>query len=75
MPRRCRTCDYLADAGAGSFQCRRSAPTLVVLGAPPGSILRPGADMSPDMLGTWPPTQAELWCGEWRRRDEEPSAA
>lgn len=52
----CDTCKaFAAISGHGSSECRRKAPTAVVIPGPKGL----------QIMAAYPPTQKDGWCCEW----------
>ena len=58
--RTCASCAFFAPGGkqkGASAGCRAHAPVALLVADRKGN---------PATLGTWPPTQPNGWCGEWK---------
>lgn len=56
----CVSCKfYLVEQGARI--CRRNPPAPVLI---PASMVQPAG-----IMGIWPRTEAEYWCGEWKTKE------
>ena len=62
---RCGACHYYE---LREKECRRHAPTPHVVMVQNPSALSTGPDMAPMVMGIWPATRPECWCGEYRAR-------
>lgn len=52
---KCETCHYFS---ASPAECRRKSPLGTLIGGPAGQ---------PAVVGFWPSTRPEGWCGEYTR--------